>query len=123
MRFVANENVPRLVVSALRDAGHDVFWVRTEAPGADDPTILARATADARVVLTFDKDFGELAFRARLPAASGVILLRMSLESPTAVSKLVVAALEARTDWSGHFSVVEEGRVRMVPLPPQGGGA
>ncbi len=51
----------------LRHDGHDVAWVRTDAPGSTDQQVLARAVAEDRILLTFDKDFGDLAFRAGLP--------------------------------------------------------
>jgi predicted nuclease of predicted toxin-antitoxin system len=52
---------------ALRDLGHDVVWVRTDAPGSTDTAVLARAQRASLILLTFDKDFGELAWRVRLP--------------------------------------------------------
>ena len=73
MLFLANENFPGEAVEALRREGHDVAWVRIDAPGISDEEVLKRAQIDNRVVLTFDKDFGELALRAGLPAACGVI--------------------------------------------------
>ena len=61
MRFLANENFPGAAVTALEAAGHDVVWVRTATPGAADPDVPAWATREERILLTFDKDFGELA--------------------------------------------------------------
>jgi predicted nuclease of predicted toxin-antitoxin system len=46
----------------LRDAGHDVTWMRTLVPGLPDAGVLATATTERRVVVTFDKDFGSLVF-------------------------------------------------------------
>ena len=63
------------------------------------------------------KDFGELAFRGGLPVSSGVILLLVRAEDPTTLTQIIVAALESRDDWTGHFSVVENQRPRMTPLP------
>jgi len=77
MRFLANENFPFDAVEVLRQNGHDVVWIRTEAPGISDPEILKRAQNDDRILLTFDKDFGELAFRSQLPATSDIILFRI----------------------------------------------
>jgi predicted nuclease of predicted toxin-antitoxin system len=73
VRFLANENFPgdAVAVDALRGGGNDVVWARTDAPGASDREILARAQREGRVPVTFDKDFGELAWRASLPAAAG----------------------------------------------------
>ena len=61
MRFLANENFPADAVTQLKAAGHDIVWVRTAAPGMKDEDVLAWAAREARIVLTFDKDFGELA--------------------------------------------------------------
>jgi predicted nuclease of predicted toxin-antitoxin system len=58
MRFIANENFPGEAVAELRAVGHDVVWVRTEAPGSPDDDVLARAQQEGRILLTFDKDFG-----------------------------------------------------------------
>ena len=66
MRFLANENFPGTAVAALIAAGHDVVWVRNAAPGMSDPDVLAWAIRDERTLLTFDKDFGELARATRL---------------------------------------------------------
>jgi hypothetical protein len=49
MRFLANENFPRLAVEALQAQGHDVLWMRTAAPGERDPSVLARAQAEQRI--------------------------------------------------------------------------
>lgn len=117
MRILANENMPEDAVVALRDRGHDVAWVRTDAPGSSDIQVLERAQREERIVVTFDKDFGELAFRIHAPSAHGIVLFRISAPSPTYVARAVVAALESRADWAGHFAVVEDDRVRMVPLP------
>ena len=87
MRLLADENIPGDAIAALRAAGHDVVWVRTDGPGSTDRDILARAQREDRIVLTFDKDFGELAWRARLPAACGVVLLRLLMPTPEDVSR------------------------------------
>jgi len=118
MRILANENLPGDAVAALRLRGHDVVWVRDGAPGSRDREILEWARSEDRILLTFDKDFGELAFQARLPSSSGIVLFRISAPSAAHVARVAVAALESRTDWAGHFAVVEDGRIRMTPLPP-----
>lgn len=117
MRILANENFPGDAVAALRERGHDGAWVRSDAPGSSDADVLARAQAEDRIVVTFDKDFGDLAFRSRLPASSGVILFRISMPSGERVARVAVAALESRVDWAEHFAVVEDNRIRVTPLP------
>lgn len=118
MRILANENFPGDAVAAFRLRGHDVVWVREDAPGSRDWEILEWARTEDRILITFDKDFGELAFQGRLPASSGIVLFRISAPSAAHVGRVAVAALESRTDWAGHFAVIEDGRIRMTPLPP-----
>ena len=117
MRFLADENVPRAAVEGLRGAGHDVSWVRTEAPGASDEEVLSRARREERVLVTLDKDFGELVLKRGAGASHGVVLIRLQAAGPRQLAASVVAALSARADWEGHFSVVGEERVRMRRLP------
>lgn len=73
-----------------------------------------------RILIAFDKDFGELAFSAGLSASSGIILFRITAPSSAHVARAAVAALSSRIDWAGHFSVVEDDRIRMTPLPARG---
>jgi len=60
MRILANENVSGPVVRSLRGFGHDVLWVRENMRGMPDQSILTRAQAEGRTLVTLDKDFGEL---------------------------------------------------------------
>jgi hypothetical protein len=116
MRFLANENFPAAAASALVAAGHDVIWIRTAAPGIADSDVLAWAARDERILLTFDKDFGELARRAVMPPACGVVLLRVPMPKPGGVGQRLANIITERDDWAGHFSVIEPGRIRMRPL-------
>jgi hypothetical protein len=113
MRFLANENFPGAAVAVLAAAGHDIVWVRTAAPGASDPDVLAWAVREQRVLLTFDKDFGELASSAALPSGCGVVLFRIPVPKPGDVGQFLANLIAGRDDWAGHFSVITPGRVRM----------
>lgn len=117
MRVLANENITATVIELLRERGHDVLSVKELLRGESDAAILARAQVEMRLVLTHDKDFGELAYRMGLPAECGVILLRLSGADPNEDNRRVVAAIEGRQDWAGYFSVINDDRVRMRPLP------
>ena len=117
MRILANENVPRIVVESLRAAGQEVAWVGDESPGAFDEVVLARALSEARLLVTFDKDFGELVYRRGKEASCGVALFRLPVMPPEALASFVVQALGQRADWAGHFSVIEVDRIRMRTLP------
>jgi predicted nuclease of predicted toxin-antitoxin system len=116
LRFLADENFPRVTVAALLAAGHDVAWVRLAAPGAADSDLLAAAARESRILLTFDKDFGELAARSALPPGCRIVLFRVPAPSSDAAGRPLAARIAARDDWNGHFSVIEPGRVRMRRL-------
>lgn len=117
MRFLADENVSRSVVEQLRAAGHDCVWARESMRASRDPVILAAAVAEARIVITFDKDFGELAFRSRLPASCGVVLFRITLKGREEDVRRVMQTLQSRNDWSGAFWTITDERIRRRPLP------
>jgi predicted nuclease of predicted toxin-antitoxin system len=117
MRLCANENVPEDCVKKLRQDGHDVLWIRESAPGSSDLDVLARAHEENRLLVTFDKDFGQLVFRRGAKASHGIILFRISQPSSVAIAERVSTALALRDDWSGHFSVVDEFGIRMRTLP------
>ena len=72
MILLADENVQRTVVDNLRQRGHDVHYVQEMTPGVPDETVLEMATRESAVLLTYDRDFGELVFRQK-QSARGVI--------------------------------------------------
>jgi predicted nuclease of predicted toxin-antitoxin system len=115
--FLANENVPADAVHAAQAAGIDIVWVRDIMPGATDDAVLAAAVAEGRVLVTFDKDFGEMAFNQGRTASPGVVLLRPRLRSPAFLATFTVAVLNQSVTWEGHFCVARDGRLRVVPLP------
>lgn len=117
MRLCANENIPEDCVLRRRQEGHDVSWVRETEPGSPDDAVLARAAAEGRLLITFDKDFGELIFRRGAKSSQGVVLFRIAQPSAAVVAERVAGVLASRDDWPGHFSVVEDFTIRMRRLP------
>ena len=117
MHLLADENVPNLVVEYICSRGHDAIWIGEKAPGISDQEVLSLANVEKRTLITFDTDFGELVFRLGLSAPFGVILFRLPPGSPSSIAQTVIEALESQTDWTGHFSVVDENRIRMRRLP------
>jgi len=114
---MADENFPRPALEVLRKAGFDVAWISEGQSGATDEQVLARSAAEGRTLLTFDKDFGELAFRRGLPAECGIILFRLVPQTPAEATTIALAAIRSQAIWAGHFSVVTRERIRMTPLP------
>jgi hypothetical protein len=72
---------------------------------------------ESRLVVTQDKDFGELAFHIGLPADCGIVLFRLSGSDPLADNRRMVEVISARTDWAGHFAVADDSHIRIRPLP------
>jgi predicted nuclease of predicted toxin-antitoxin system len=117
VRFLADESCDFATVRALRAAGHDVLAVADAALGAADADVLALAAREGRVLLTEDKDFGQLA-RAGEKRAGGVVLLRYPRVARTTTTDAVVRLAEERgEDLHSRFVVVEPGRVRVSPDP------
>ena len=118
MRLLTDENISGTVVRLLRKRGHDVLSAKETMRSEPDESLLARAQAERRILVTHDKDFGELAFHGGLPAECGVILIRLAGDSPESDNSRTLEVIESREDWPGHFSVVTNDRIRMRPLPP-----
>lgn len=117
MRVLADENIPKVLVAALRESGHDVVWIHEVSPGVSDHEVLRIARDQERVLLTFDKDFGELAFRSSLPRSVGVVLFRMVADTPGHLCRRILDALATRNDWTGVFAVIDQARIRLHVLP------
>ena len=81
MKIVADESVDKQIVDRLRADGHEVLFVAELDPGIDDETVLLRSRQSSALLLTADKDFGELVFRQRL-LHSGVLLIRLAGLTP-----------------------------------------
>lgn len=115
MRILADENFPKPVVEALRAEGHDVLWARTDHAGARDVVLLDLAEAEARIVLTLDKDFWQIAVQRRSPLKqSGVVLFRVHPATTERLAPLVRAFIAADTAWAGHISIITADGIQMV---------
>jgi predicted nuclease of predicted toxin-antitoxin system len=112
MRFLADENVSRQVVERLRADGHEVISVAQSNRGASDKQIVEIANADGRVLITEDRDFGELAVRQRLGIA-GVMLLELDRLTNSAEADRVSRHADKLL---GSLVVIEPARVRLRPL-------
>src|SRR5689334_15864987 len=116
MRFLADENCDIAVVRALRDAGHDVALVRERRPGATDEAVAELSRKEARILLTEDKDFGQLV-QALSGARVGVILLRFPARARSQIGANVVRVVEMFSEeLERGFTVPEPGHVRITRL-------
>jgi predicted nuclease of predicted toxin-antitoxin system len=119
MRLLADENLPKPTVHALRQDGHDVLWARTDCRSKPDSFLLDLAESEGRILLTLDKDFWQIALQRQQPLQkAGVVLFRVHPAVPDAVTSLVRRALASEREWAGHVSVVTIQGIEMFPSHP-----
>jgi predicted nuclease of predicted toxin-antitoxin system len=116
MQFLVDESAGIGVTEYLRTMGHDVLAVAELSPEIDDETVLAWAVREKRILVTNDKDFGELVFRSGQPHR-GILLFRLQDESTANRIKVVAAVLQNYAErLPDRFVVVTETSVRVRPL-------
>ncbi|MBD0351392.1 MAG: DUF5615 family PIN-like protein [Flavisolibacter sp.] len=77
MKLLANENFPLLSVFFLRNAGHDVTYIADGFKSISDVSVIQLAIQEQRIIITFDRDYGELIFKHNYKPPQGVIYLRL----------------------------------------------
>jgi predicted nuclease of predicted toxin-antitoxin system len=117
MRFLADESCDYVVVQALRENGYDVLSVTEITPRAEDSNVIKLALSENRVLLTEDKDFGQLVY-AHGQKTVGVIFLRFPLSARKQIARNVVKLVkEEGKKLAGSFVVVQPGRIRISRTP------
>ncbi len=107
MKLIADENLGVKVPDYLKNLGFDIISVAKFARGDSDKKILEIANKQGRILVTLDKDFGELVFKEKL-IHSGVILLRLKDESIDNKKRVLLRALRSKQDFQGKFTVIKE---------------
>ena len=116
LKFLADECCDAGLVVSLRKEGHDVLYVAEAQPGSSDDAILGQAYRDGRILLTEDKDFGELVYHLKKPAI-GIMLIRIQVEERQIKWPRVKRLIEDYADRvPGHFVIVEAEKFRFRPL-------
>jgi len=116
MKFVADECCDAGLVSLLRSEGHDAAYVKEFRPGALDKEVLEKAFAEERILITEDKDFGELIYRLKKPAYA-VVLLRFDVhERHLKWPRLKQLINKHGYRLKGLFVVVDTEKFRFHPL-------
>jgi len=117
VNVVADEDVDGPIVQRLRADGHDVLYIAELSPSAVDEDVLGQATERGALLITVDKDFGDLVFRQRL-VHSGVLLLRLEgLTNPTKAQLVGEVFRDRGQELLGGFSVLSLGRLRIRRTP------
>lgn len=106
-RFLADESRDFAVVRALREATFDVVAIVEHSPGATDDQVIALSVREQRVLLTEDKDFGQLVFAANRESA-GVIFVRFPASARGSLRTRVVDTVRREQDrLVGAFVVLQ----------------
>ncbi len=113
MNFLADESVDRPIVERLRRDGHQVSYATELGPGMSDDDVLNLANQEAALLLTADKDFGEMVFRQRLHA-HGVVLIRLAGLLPARKAEIVALAIrEHLPELPRSFAAIMPGMFRI----------
>ncbi len=111
MKFLANENLPMGVIMELRKLGHDILRVDEVKKGMKDLDVLNLSAKEKRILITFDKDFGELVVKEG-KKSNGVILLRIHPESLNLIKDNLIKVFEKVFDLENKFIIIEENKIR-----------
>ena len=113
MNLLADENIDRQIVERLRHEGFDVRYIAETDAGISDDEVLDLANRDGSLLLTADKDFGELVFRLK-KITVGVVLIRLAGLTPERKGEIVVDTINKHsTELLNAFSVVTIGAIRI----------
>lgn len=115
LRFLADESCDFAVVSSLRSAGYDVVAVAEYMQRSVDRELIEQASAEQRILLTEDKDFGWLVYVSHTSSA-GVILIRFPGNARATLAETVLQLVQTqRETLFGTFVVVGPGQIRITP--------
>lgn len=118
MRFLADETVPRPAVTLLEHAGHDIIAIHSDDLEREDVQVLDRGRREGRVLLTFDRDFGDLIFHRWYPDPPGVVYVRWRSVTPeTLATRVHLLAVDDAANLPSMFTILLEDGLRRPPLP------
>lgn len=116
LKFLADECCDAGLVASLRKEGHDVLYIFETAPGVPDEVVLEQAYREKRLLLTEDKDFGELVYHLKKPAA-GIVLIRIRVEERNIKWPRLKKLIESYGDrLPGHLVVLAAEKFRFRSL-------
>jgi predicted nuclease of predicted toxin-antitoxin system len=116
VRWLVDECVDAALVTQLREAGHDAAYMSDVAPRATDTEVMRHAQSEGRLLLTEDKDFGDLVFR-QARSVPGIVLLRIDSARRALKGTRLQAAIDRFGETLfGRYTVIEDARFRSRPL-------
>jgi predicted nuclease of predicted toxin-antitoxin system len=111
-QFIADENIPKETVDLLKKQGVDIISVTKFAYGLSDTEVLDLANKNGRIVITFDKGFGQLIFKEKRKT-KGLILLRFTPKSPQQIAKRIQQVLATNIRMENSVVTVKKDSIRV----------
>ena len=116
MNFVADENIDTEIFMSLRAAGYPILSIAEDFAGIPDENVLKVANDHNAILLTGDKDFGELVFRRGL-IVKGIVLIRIFGISQEEKAQLVLDAFRYHADdFVNNFTVISKKKIRIKKI-------
>ena len=115
MKFLANENIPMKSLKILREKNIDIIHINEIKSGISDIDVLKIALKEKRIILTFDKDYGELIFKQNI-IPKGLIYFKFIPLYPEETAVIFLEALKLNIEFSNYFTVIERNKIRQRVL-------
>ena len=113
IRLLANENFPHKSVLFLKSQGYNVLSIGTDYAGISDAEVMEIAIEEQRLILTFDRDYGELIFNKEYRPKQGVVYLRLEDYESDYPGKLVNSIIREHSfDFSNALTVIDKHGIR-----------
>ncbi|NPE08919.1 MAG: DUF5615 family PIN-like protein [Asgard group archaeon] len=117
IKYLADENIPLVVIKELSEKGFPIESIASSKRGMNDKDIMKFAFVNELVIISFDKDFGQLIFKEKVKS-KGIILLRFPPTSPDKIKSIIKRILEDKEfNPFEKFVVIHEKHMRIVELP------
>lgn len=117
LKFLCNEDIPRATVELLISKGCDTAYVADGHAGITDKEVIQNSLNEGRIIITLDRDYGELIFKHGLKPKNGVIYLRLHEFDPEMPAKIILGILkESKLSFSEKFTVIDQNGIRQRNL-------
>lgn len=115
--FLANENIPLKSIFLIREAGYTIYSVSEIMAGSKDAVVLKYACENRLIILTFDRDYGELIYRHKSPIPEGIVFFRfVPLKSSEPAEILLQILKQKKVSFTRKFTVIEKDKIRQRHL-------
>ena len=112
MKFLANENFPYPSIIKLRQADYDITSILDISPSISDEEVMQIAITEKRIILTFDRDYGELIFKHGYKPVAGVIYFRLFDYTPEQPAQYLITIFNQHLTFEFLFTVIDESSIR-----------